>query len=438
MFAHGIYQQSATMSLEFSQFPLSSLPVGAVLTAPIYDSGSVNTKLLGENIEINEVFLAQLEARGITSISLSKRDLASLSAGLPQGVRREASDHVYTPSSLSTEHSEELDQDIASQQFSTEPGEKVDRQLASPDGTYDRDAMDAETRNREHQVAYVENLFAKLMKGDGTDADALSDLCRSSVQSVVRDKDLFLCLGINPFDGDYPSRHSLHVSSVAISIGVIMGLDDDSLVDLGTGCLIHDVGMLKLDKNLYKSKRKLGSKELCTLSEHPILTMDALACPGVRLSRIARIVAYQIHERCNGTGYPRGAIKDDLHILSRVASVADAYVGLVSNRWHRRGLMPYHAMVKMLSDVSIGLFDAKVVRALLNAVSLFPIGSFVEMQEGRIGRVVRSTGETYTKPIIELWSEKHGEFESDLINLAEESELEIRRAIAKGPTEAVR
>ena len=87
--------------------------------------------------------------------------------------------------------------------------------------------------------------------------------------------------------------------------------------------------------------------------------MDSLACPGVRLTRISRIVAYQIHERCDGSGYPRGMVGDDLHVLSKIAAVADAYVGLVSNRWHRKALMPYYAMEKMLHSIPQGLFDPK-------------------------------------------------------------------------------
>ena len=166
--------------------------------------------------------------------------------------------------------------------------------------------MNAAVKQREQQINYVEGLFVSMLAGSAAEADGLGDVCRDSLQSIVADKDLFLCLGLNPYDADYPSRHSLHVCTVALSIGVTLGLDDASLADLGTGCLIHDVGMMKLDHRLYKAKRRLTQKELYLLADHPVHTLDALACPGVQISRVARIVAYQIHERCNGTGYPRG------------------------------------------------------------------------------------------------------------------------------------
>ena len=291
------------VTLEFSQIPLSVLPIGSVLRSPIFDIGDRRTKLIGGNIEIDEAMLNQLIARGIETVSVSKRDLAVMSAGTPQGIGQEASDHTYAPVALATKHSAAIDNEIKTTDFKTEVEKQVDRSLHTPNQIYDPEAVAAEVGKREEQITYVDNLFAKLIKGVGSDADALSEICRESITSVLRDKDLFSCLSINPYDGDYPSRHSLHVSSVAISIGVVLGLDDASLMDLGTGCLIHDVGMLKLGSRIYRCKRTVTEKELSVLTEHPVLTMDTLARSGFGISRVARIVAYQIHERCNGSGY---------------------------------------------------------------------------------------------------------------------------------------
>ena len=419
------------MAVEFAQVPLAQLSIGTVLSAPIYDTGHSRAKLLGEQIRINEQFLSQLKTRGIDHVSVSKRDIAALCAGEPQGNRRTVSDHHYQAATLETEFSREIDDQIKSSPIdSTIHPTNQPRQIETPTGRYDHEAVREEVAKREQQVAYMDDLFLKMVQRDPSDMQAVDNVCRSSIQAVVHDKDLFLCLGLNPFSSDYPSRHSLHVCSVAISIGVTLGLDNQSLNDLGTGCLIHDVGMLKLGRKIYKAKRQLSSSELSLLANHPILTLEALACPGVQLSRVARIVAYQIHERCNGSGYPRGTTSEDIHYLAKIAAVADAYVGLVSDRWHRRGLIPYFAVEKLLHSIPLGLFDPKVVRGLLETISLFPVGSYVETNDGRIGRVVRATGQTYTKPVIELWNDRHQHFEPDLVNLADDSLIWVTRAVA--------
>tara|TARA_R110002049_G_scaffold2750_4_gene21876 strand:- start:16893 stop:18131 length:1239 start_codon:yes stop_codon:yes gene_type:complete len=407
------------------------LSIGTVLTAPIYDSGPRRSKLLGEQIEINEQFIKQLEARGVYSVSVSKRDLAAMEAGQPQGRLRKVSDHQYAASRLVTSRSRDIDDEIRCGEIrSSVEGSTDGPPIPAPSTRYDREAVTAEVARREQQVVYMDGLFQSLVRDDPSSADGLSDVCRSSIKAIVGDKDLFLALGLNPFSCDYPSRHSLHVCSVAIAIGVSLSLDDQSLIDLGTGCLVHDVGMLKLDRQIYKAKRDLSRRELIMLADHPVLTLDALACPGVSLSREARLVAYQIHERCDGSGYPRGTRADEIHQLSKIAAVADAYVGLVSNRWHRSGLIPYFAIEKILKSIPQGLYDAKVVRALLNTISLFPIGSFIETNDGRVGRVVRATGGTYTKPVIELWNNRHRQFEPDLVDLSKDSSIWVHRAVS--------
>jgi HD-GYP domain-containing protein (c-di-GMP phosphodiesterase class II) len=420
---------SAAVSVEFSHVPLSDLSVGSVLTSPVFDVGGERTKLLGEGIAINEGFIKQLKSRGISTVSISKRDMATMAAGVPQGTRRVATDHTYSRTELATPHTEAVDKEVDSSGFKTEVEKQVERTIHTPTQSYDSEAVVAAVDKREEQISYVDDLFGQLIKGDGSGTESLTDVCRESIEAIARDKDLFSCLGINPYDGDYPSRHCLHVSSVAISIGFVLGMDDRSLIDLGTGCLIHDVGMLKIGSQLYRSKKKLNEKELSILAEHPVLTMDAISCSSARISPVAKVVAYQIHERCNGSGYPRGTNGDQLHVLSKIAAVADAYVALLSNRWHRPGMVPYYAMEKMLKDIPTGLFDPKAVRGLLQAVSLFPLGSFVETDDGRIGRVVRATGETYMQPIIEFWNQKHRQYEPDLVNLTEETDIKIKRAL---------
>ncbi len=424
------------MPLEFAQVPLSALTVGTVLTEPIFEIGFDRRKLLGKSIAIDLHSIKQLEARGISSVSVSKRDLAAMSAGTPQGKMKIAPDHEYQRVVLVTEHTREVENDMeAIAPVKIDPVPLPEKWSDPPCVRYEAAAVKETIHQREKQVSYVDGLYDDLVTRGGSDSGDLATICRDSLNSIMEDKDLFLSLGLNPYESEYPSRHSLHVCTVAISIGVMLGLDDKSLMDLGTGCLIHDVGMLKLDPNLYRSKRRLTASELAKLATHPILTLEALACPGVKLSRVARLVAYQIHERCDGSGYPRGITSDDIHSLSKIAAVADAYVGLVSNRKHRKALMPYFALEKILKTLPEYQFEPKVVRGLLHGISLFPIGSFVELRDGRVCRVVRATGETYTQPILEIWNTRFRRFEPDLLNLKQETTATVRRAIP-GPLAA--
>ena len=209
---------------------------------------------------------------------------------------------------------------------------------------------------------------------------------------AAEDLDLFVCLGINPPSDDYPTRHSLHVAMLAMAIGAIAGWDEATLIELGIGCLIHDVGMERVRGVNPRDSRVFSRSEFEEIAKHPVYTLELIRQQPDRIPPASRIVAYQMHERCDGSGYPRGRTGCQIHELAKIAAVADVYVALVSPRPHRPGTIPYHAMERILHDVKAGLLDPNVVSALLRTVSLFPIGSFVGLSDGRIGKVIRTNG----------------------------------------------
>jgi len=392
--------------VSFQSAPLSVLRVGAVLSSPIYDPSDSRTKLLGAGVAITEALITRLRQRGVGTVVLNVSDLARLSAFKPQGTATECPlDHEYVASLLETDASRDLDGDAQEGQSLAAPPEKafleqVDEPLCE---SYDPDAMHEMAEQNEQRVSYLDELFRDLVQSKSSiDSEPLDGICRDSLATAVADIDQFVCLGANPFSSDYPHRHSLHVACLAIAIGAKLRLGEQSLLELARGCLIHDIGMLRIPNEPYKLKRKLGGRELEQLVDHPLFALEL--AQDSALPYCSRVVAYQIHERCNGSGYPRGRRGDQIHQLSKIASLADAFVALAAKRPHREGLQPYQIMAKLLQDVRHGLYDPDAMRGLLRAVSMYPIGSYTEISDGRVGRVIRSNGDSYTRPILELWN----------------------------------
>ena len=135
---------------------------------------------------------------------------------------------------------------------------------------------------------------------------------------------------------------------LAMSIAANLGYDQKTLVELGTGCLIHDAGMLRLEAGLGTEDRLLTPRELEDVASHPLYTFDMLASHLDAVPVASRLVAYQIHERCDGSGYPRRRQTATIHPLARIAAVADVFVALISPRPYRPALMPYYAMEHLL------------------------------------------------------------------------------------------
>ena len=271
----------------------------------------------------------------------------------------------------------------------------------------------------------VESMIASLEKGHAFDLGQTQAVNRESLSQIAEDMDLFVKLGINPPDRNYGGKHNYHVAMLAMSMGVTLGWDEKTLIELGIGCLLHDIGMSRVPEHIRNSDKILGPAEFAQIARHPLHTFDILEASTHSIPSLSRIVAYQIHERCNGKGYPRNRTADSIHEAAKVAAVADVFIALTSARPHRPAMLPHFAAVHMLLGVRDGEFDSKSVRALLKTTSLYPIGSFLELEDGRVGKVMRAHGDLYARPVVELWRPRDLGAEAEVVDLAEQEEAEI-------------
>jgi HD-GYP domain-containing protein (c-di-GMP phosphodiesterase class II) len=287
----------------------------------------------------------------------------------------------------------------------------------------------------EQSSALLERVYLAAKAGRLANLPSTEAIAQDGLAKIAADRDLFVALGINPPPSEAPSRHGLHVAMLAMSIGTTMGYDDRTLVELGIGCLVHDIGMLRVERAGFQANRILGAADFKEIAKHPLYTFDLLKQQLDWLPRSARMVAYQMHERCNGSGYPRGRPARKIHDLAKVAAVADVFLALTSPRPHRPGLMPYYAVERILHGVKDGLFDPTAARAFVKTVSLFPVGSYVKLSDGRVGKVLRTNDADYSRPIVAAWQADKDESEAAVVVLATEAELRVTAAVTNsGPT----
>lgn len=287
--------------------------------------------------------------------------------------------------------------------------------------------LDREVRaHREAATRQLDDLFVRLAEGEPVAAEAAADISSGHLTRLAADRDLFAAIGIEPEQHGYPTSHSLQTAMLAAVIGAEQGLGPDLLREIGMGCLLHDAGMLLIDRAVPDTRRNLSPVEFVEIQKHPLRIHDRLLrVPDVPPA--VRSVAYQMHERCDGSGYPRGIAARNIEPAAKCAAVADVYLALVSPRPHRPGLLPCRAMERILQEVKQGRLDSEAVRALLRALSLFPLGSYVHTSDGRVGRVLRSNGTAYLQPVVELWDPCGRDASVDVVDLSapESAELQI-------------
>lgn len=421
---------------------VSSLRVGITLTSPIYNTGdNDNVLLLASGTTLTTSLLDRLIKRGITQVSIESDEINSVrQMGNSKGKKKfkkikdvrtqtsskekkkklsfekeEAeSNHVkfkkrkLSSSELKIER-KRLKEESETQQKLISQGSRISKDSfinsltpRSCDGHTNVDVEKA-LESREESAKRIDMMYQAFQIQDFSQTAKTAEVTAENLLQIANDIDVFLSIGIKKDCKNYPSHHSLQTAILAMSMGTIHGLKKEELIELGIGCLIHDAGMLHLKQPVHEYQRALSELEFLEITKHPMITMDMLR--GIpTIPKGSLMVAYQMHERCDGSGYPRRRKCSQIHYYAKIAAVADVYVALVSDRPHRPGMLPYHAVEQILHSTQKGLFDPVIARSLLHTVSLFPIGSFVELSDGRIGRVIRSNRDNYLRPVIEIWT----------------------------------
>ena len=117
------------------------------------------------------------------------------------------------------------------------------------------------------------------------------------------------------------------------------------------------------------------------MKQHTTVGYELLRSQG-ELSVISAHVALLHHERYDGTGYPRGIPGREQHLFGRITAVADVYEALTANRVYRPGYLPHQAFEYILGGGGT-YFDPEVVKAFVQSVAVYPIGTEIALSTGQ-------------------------------------------------------
>jgi len=226
-------------------------------------------------------------------------------------------------------------------------------------------------------------------------------------------------------------EHTLKVTLLAAKLGSFLKYSHPELVRLTTAALFHNTGMAFISGKILKKRGELTHDDEISIHIHPTIGADFVKKLGEDYDIIADVIS-QVHERENGEGYPKGLSGDSIHMDAKIIGICDVYVALCQARIHREALMPSDALETILSDVK-DQFAPHVASALLEAVSMYPVGSLIQLDSGEIGQVVAANPQTPTRPVVELLLDAIGDdvYPPQFVDLAEDSSVNIKAGISK-------
>ncbi len=406
---------------------VNDLIVGRTIHFPIYDKHGV--LLLAENSEITQERKQAMRQRGGLEVRISQEDLkrVTLNADLAQ--------LENSGLGFDAELTKRIDTIIDGGLLALKnegPPVKNNVVFLGRKG-YDKQKRESLIEQHQTNGKALGEMISEAMHGKTVNGSDVSKMAAHYLREMTTDTDNVLTSVIDQFEDNDIASRSMEVSLLAMAIGIEMNLDADNARQLAIAGLVHDWGMMKVPLETRSAKKKLNSLEMLEIKKHPIHSLEMLQHVSA-LPTVIPVIAYQVHERINGTGYPRGRRGQSIHPLARILQVADAFVGMTSARAYRNPMMRYAAMECLIRQAREHFVDAKVVRALLIVQSLFPIGSFVLLSDDSVAQVTRRNLDYYTEPIVTRVQEASGELvdreaDENLIDLHAEEKLIVVRAL---------
>jgi len=224
----------------------------------------------------------------------------------------------------------------------------------------------------------VEDINKSLERDESVDSKQISPLIEGVIDSLKRN-DQALATLVNMQRKDKTlADHVFATFSLALSLALKLELDDDAKQTLALAAFFHDSGWLKLPLHLLGKKSAYSVSESKLVQQHVAVGLKALT-KNCELSDLVMRIISEHHENLDGSGYPKKLKESDMHDLSKLFTVVVRYDELVHGLLDIPALTPNGVLVVLYKEAKLGRLDTKTVSALVNILSVYPVGSAVQL-----------------------------------------------------------
>ncbi len=246
----------------------------------------------------------------------------------------------------------------------------------------------------------VHNIFTDIRLSGQIKVELVEPLVEQMIDSIFRNQDALLPLCRLKDHDDYTFQHS--VSTCALMIALARGLDmpRDTIREVATGALLHDVGKAVIPDEILKKPGQLTEDEVVCMQSHVEQGVTLLQkTPGI--GNIALDIVSQHHERIDGSGYPNKLKGDEIQLHSQMGGIVDVYDAITSDRPYHKGMPPTRALGKML-EWSQHHFKPELVRTFIKAIGIYPSGTLVRLISDRLAIVTEQNEEKSLLPVVRV------------------------------------
>jgi len=276
----------------------------------------------------------------------------------------------------------------------------------------------------------VEDAMQKALKGEQVEVEQFKEVANDFIDSVTRNQNALACLSRIREKDSYLLEHSVNVGVLMSILGKAMNLERPQLFEYVLGALLHDIGKIIIPDAVLHKPGRLTEEEFELMKKHATFSRDILVKSGDDLPAASINVAYQHHERLDGTGYPNGLKKDQISLEGKMAAIVDVYDAITADRCYHNGLPPTIALKRMLEWTGSHL-DKDLLHIFIKAMGVYPVGSVVELSNERLAIVNEINEADQKSPIVKvIYNTQYKRYvKIELLDLAKNKDVSIVKPV---------
>ncbi|MBI4613121.1 MAG: HD-GYP domain-containing protein [Planctomycetes bacterium] len=400
--------------------PIESLVSGALLEQPLFDEDGIVLLTKGQTIKPS--YLAILKRRGLAHVYVDPvqkvYEVERFNLELLRGVARQLEERIQAEKDLRVSPDGRAFGDITRRQ-------KIH---------YSIDEKDALLSNRRGVVEKTDDILKKIARGSAVASEITDSCIETLAQHILDTPNLLLATTFLREKDDYLAEHAVGVCSIALAMGATLSYSERQVKELALAAFLADLGMVKVPDEILKKPGTLTAEEWREIRKHPIHGLNMIQQFSA-IPETVGLAVYQSHEREDGSGYPRQRRAMHIHDYARILAVADMYVAMGSARYWRPAMAPYQAIETLVRMAAKGTIHPDMIRALLKSISLYPIGSWVQLNTGERGRVIASNGDAIDRPIVTVLLDSQGRAlrEAKVVDLKGKPHLKVVKYVEGSP-----
>lgn len=305
-----------------------------------------------------------------------------------------------------------------------------DNQLESKKSSLTREKQQAQAKVILTEAKdLIRKVLSETFEGKAIEVAPFGALADSMIESALLDADALKCMSALRSKDAYLLEHSVNVAFLLVTFGKYLQLDRSMLREMAIGGILHDIGKIKVDNKVLHKPGKLTPEEFEHMKLHQVFALDIMN-EAKGLSQMSKDICLMHHEKLDGRGYPRGLKGDEIPLHGRMSCIVDIFDALTATRCYKEAMSPAAAFKILLSLTPFHL-DQELVYEFIRCIGVYPVGSLVELSDGRVGIVWTSKDRDALHPIVKCFYSLKSKRYTDIVMVdLLKSELNIERGVS--------